>query len=275
MRGTFPDTHDRLSALVGIGPMSRFAEDLLPALKIIAGKNAGNLRLDEPVNLAEVKVFYQLNDGGSPFSSKVEPDIISAIQRAVRYLQVICVKQEPQQTQIRYVKDSFDLWLNHMNGGIDMASLVTNGRGFNPFIELIKSLFGCSRHTFNTIAQVMLSKLYVKNPLKDNKRNVKEIALLTEFDNMLGTDGVFLYPTYPNVALFHSEPNFHSYSVTYTAIVNLLGLPSTAVPMGLGREGLPIGLQVIAGRNQDRLCLAIARELEKAFGGWVEPGSNK
>lgn len=41
--------------------------------------------------------------------------------------------------------------------------------------------------------------------------------------------------------------------------------------MGLDRHGLPIGVQVIANEDNDRLCLAVARELEKAFGGWVPP----
>ena len=30
-------------------------------------------------------------------------------------------------------------------------------------------------------------------------------------------------------------------------------------------------LQVIGGLNQDRLTIAVARELEAAFGGWVDP----
>jgi fatty acid amide hydrolase 2 len=41
--------------------------------------------------------------------------------------------------------------------------------------------------------------------------------------------------------------------------------------MGLNHEGLPIGVQVIAAPYQDRLCLAVAKELETAFGGWVPP----
>lgn len=30
-------------------------------------------------------------------------------------------------------------------------------------------------------------------------------------------------------------------------------------------------LQVVAAPNQDRLCLAVAKELEKGFGGWRPP----
>lgn len=30
-------------------------------------------------------------------------------------------------------------------------------------------------------------------------------------------------------------------------------------------------LQVVAGMNQDRLCVAVAKHLEKSFGGWKPP----
>lgn len=63
-----------------------------------------------------------------------------------------------------------------------------------------------------------------------------------------------------------------AFNFSYTAIINLLGLPATAIPLGIGpKEGLPIGVQVIANHKQDRLCLAVASELERAFGGWVAP----
>lgn len=55
-------------------------------------------------------------------------------------------------------------------------------------------------------------------------------------------------------------------------IFNILGLPVTQCPLGLSREGLPLGVQLVAGKLQDRLCLATAVYLEKAFGGWTDPG---
>lgn len=88
---------------------------------------------------------------------------------------------------------------------------------------------------------------------------------------MLGSDGVFIYPTAPQPALYHYETIVKPFDFAYTSIFNVLGLPATHCPMGLNKEGLPIGIQVIAGRNQDRLTIAVARELEKAFNGWVPP----
>lgn len=56
-------------------------------------------------------------------------------------------------------------------------------------------------------------------------------------------------------------------------IINILGLPVTQCPLGLGEEGLPLGVQVGAGKLQDHLTLEVAVFLEKAFGGWRNPGA--
>lgn len=40
-------------------------------------------------------------------------------------------------------------------------------------------------------------------------------------------------------------------------------------------EGLPLGLQLVAGKLQDHLSLATALYLEKAFGGWREPSDTE
>lgn len=53
----------------------------------------------------------------------------------------------------------------------------------------------------------------------------------------------------------------------------MLHVPATQVPLGLSANGLPMGIQVVATRNRDRDCLAVAEELERAFGGWKAPFS--
>ena len=89
---------------------------------------------------------------------------------------------------------------------------------------------------------------------------------------VLGSDGVFLYPVFPHPAPFHNEALLSPLDFAYCGVFNVLGLPATAVPMGLSTdEGLPVGLQVVASQYQDRLSLAVAVELERAFGGWVPP----
>lgn len=61
--------------MLSLGPICRHAKDLRPLLKVMAGKNAGLLRLDEPVDLNQVRFYYQEYDGGdvlvSPVNSKL------------------------------------------------------------------------------------------------------------------------------------------------------------------------------------------------------------
>jgi fatty acid amide hydrolase 2 len=55
------------------------------------------------------------------------------------------------------------------------------------------------------------------------------------------------------------------------AVFNLLGLPVTQVPLGLNAAGVPLGVQVVAGMDDDHVSIAVAMELERRFGGWVPP----
>ena len=50
-----------------------------------------------------------------------------------------------------------------------------------------------------------------------------------------------------------------------------MGLPAAAVPVGRTDDGLPIAVQVIGRRYREMEVLAIAKELEEVFGGWIEP----
>jgi amidase len=46
--------------------------------------------------------------------------------------------------------------------------------------------------------------------------------------------------------------------------VNLLGLPAISVPAGTTTDGMPQGVQIIAGRYQEAVCLRLAGVLEQA-----------
>jgi Asp-tRNA(Asn)/Glu-tRNA(Gln) amidotransferase A subunit family amidase len=84
-------------------------------------------------------------------------------------------------------------------------------------------------------------------------------------------DGVLLHPPFARVAPRHGRTVGRPWVLAPQAIFNLLGLPATEVPMGLGERRLPLGVQVAAGRDRDHVAIAVALELERAFGGWVPP----
>ncbi|KAI6242588.1 Amidase domain-containing protein [Aphelenchoides fujianensis] len=56
-----------------------------------------------------------------------------------------------------------------------------------------------------------------------------------------------------------------------TAIFNALALPAIACPVGLNEDGIPLGVQLVSAPHNERLLIAAAAEIERAFGGWVPP----
>ena len=93
-----------------------------------------------------------------------------------------------------------------------------------------------------------------------------------ELRQVLGKDGVLLYPPPPKGAPYHNEPLFYPFNFAYTGLFNALAYPVTQCPLGLNSEGLPLGFQIVTAPNNDRLSIAVAVFLEKEFGGWVPPG---
>jgi amidase len=59
--------------------------------------------------------------------------------------------------------------------------------------------------------------------------------------------------------------------LAWPGIATLPGLPSTAIPLGLSPEGLPVGVQIVGAWLEDRTPLKLAELIEREFGGFVPP----
>ena len=97
--------------------------------------------------------------------------------------------------------------------------------------------------------------------------------LKTKLHTQLGRNTILLYPSYSCTAPYHDEPILKTFDWVYTAIMNVMELPSTQVPLGLSTIGLPLGLQVISNHGRDIQSIHVAELLEKEFGGWIPPNS--
>jgi Asp-tRNA(Asn)/Glu-tRNA(Gln) amidotransferase A subunit family amidase len=58
---------------------------------------------------------------------------------------------------------------------------------------------------------------------------------------------------------------------SYSAWFNLLQNPAVSVPAGFTPEGLPVGVQVVARHWEEMTALAVAKEIERALGGYRTP----
>jgi amidase len=57
----------------------------------------------------------------------------------------------------------------------------------------------------------------------------------------------------------------------YTLPFSLCGWPCVVVRAGTSADGMPIGVQVVARSFREDVALAVARQVEKALGGWRPP----
>ena len=95
--------------------------------------------------------------------------------------------------------------------------------------------------------------------------------IMNAFDEAFKKYDIILGPAAPTVApkigCSLTDPLKMYLGDIYTVSVNLAGLPGISVPCTLNSEGLPIGLQMIAGRFQEEKLLRAAYRLEKAVPG--------
>ncbi|MBB4374458.1 amidase [Bradyrhizobium sp. cir1] len=59
--------------------------------------------------------------------------------------------------------------------------------------------------------------------------------------------------------------------LAWPGIATLPGLPATAVPLGLSKDGLPVGVQIVGPWLEDRTPLKLAELIEREFGGFAPP----
>ncbi|KAF4795339.1 Fatty-acid amide hydrolase 2 [Turdus rufiventris] len=243
--GQFPNAVGVRSSFLCTGPMCRYAEDLELVLRVMAGPGVSKLKLNEKVSLEKIKFHCMDHDGGSIFVSPVDKEILQAQKKVVEHLESDLGVQV-QRVAIHKMKYSFQIWSAMMSS---------------------KDSEGQVCQTLGLTEKLVNLNLSGKAKLVSMGKSLQE-----EMEALLGPDGVLLYPSHPTIAPKHHSPICMPFNFAYTAIFNVLGLPVTQCPLGLGSEGLPLGIQLVAAAYNDHLTLAVAQYLEKAFGGWVLPG---
>ncbi|RWS25655.1 Fatty-acid amide hydrolase 2-like protein, partial [Leptotrombidium deliense] len=156
----------------------------------------------------------------------------------------------------------------------NLGDVCTLGRGeLRPMWELLKSVFGLSNHSLSLIITVFMENLPSSSPQSNFSQKCIAMGnkLKEKFQNLLGENGVFIYPTLPEAAIKHNTIFLKGFDVNYTTVFNVLEMPSTHCTLELSENGLPLGFQIMTLPFNDRLSIAMAVELEKEFGGWTPP----
>jgi fatty acid amide hydrolase 2 len=274
--GHYPAPNERGSHMLGIGPLARRAEDLMPFLRAIAGPNGEDttvreVELGDPAEVSMEGLRVVISDDVSLLPVSVE--LRNARIHAAKALQE--AGADVRRVSLPGLRTVVEPYLNAVreSGGL-REILEADGDetpGFGRLVaDAVRGRSHYSTALINTLAAENVSAL-IPDRLQ-RRAEAAEKALAEEIEETIG-DGVLLHPPWAKVAPRHGRTVGRPWVLAPQAIFNLLGLPATAVPLGLGELGLPLGVQVAAGRDRDHVSIAVALELERAFGGWVPPES--
>jgi len=275
-KGQIPVAHGIIDTFLSTGPMSRYAEDLIPLMKVLLKPNLEKtnlLQLDNPIDLRNLKVYYMTNDGGNPLVSPVDDEL--------KNIQLEVIKQwetefgiKAEEINLELLAYSTLIWSNKMSSepsAPSFAQELTEHEGeISPLWELLKWIcYKQSDHTLPAIGLALFENT-VNTESSFHKKFIKMCNTLnSKLEEILGNNGVLLYPSHSTPAPYHGQALIKTANFSYTAIFNVLGNPVTQVPLGISKTwGVPLGIQVVSAKNQDRNSLYMALQLEKMFGGW-------
>lgn len=269
---------DSQQSMQVLGPLCRYSEDLVPMLKVLLGDNKHLLQLDQEVLLTRCRYFYLTTRVGGNLVSEVEPEVRLANQRVVDFLEDnFGVTVLP--LHIPELEDIFSLFSSEMaRVSHPLCSDMVDRQGSAwVSLELARAAMGRARHTAPILMQSSLERigglvsLVFGRKEMAGKPSKRLINLRDKVNSLLGSDGILLSPSHPSTAPHLYQSYWKPFNFLYTALHNTLGLPATVAPLGISQAGLPLSIQLSASEYNDHLPLALARVLERPFGGWSPP----
>lgn len=260
--------------MVSAGPIVKHAEDILPFIKcLVVPEKLPLLKIDKTHDLKQLKVFF-VEQPGDLRVSPVNGEMIGAIRKCVKALNEV-TEVPAEKLEIKQFEQSYVLWRYWMSKepGNFARDLVNDEGEASWWREVIKIFLGMSQHTIPGILKLIDTHL----PLpKDEWAQEETDKLKKKLTDLLADDGVLIFPPCPCPATFHYTTFFRPYNFAYWAIFNVLGFPVVNVPVGLSKNGLPLGVQIVASTNNDKLCIDVANYLEKeSVIGWTPPFRQK
>jgi len=278
---------------ITIGPMSRRACDLWPTLVTMMGEDGIDSEvgrqgwLDKAKTSAHAEAYAQLGPEKFWKSKKVflipkpkmqwiraTDDELTQVVKKVG-LQFESLGAHVQELDADSLINAFEIWSAMMKSveGEDLSTVFGGGRKPPSFLwEISQNLRGQKSYTLPILLVSLLDRMI---PVNDRSRRMVEDArrALRELETVLGDDGILILPPHPRPAPKLGSTLLRPFDFAMTGVFNVFEVPATAAPIELNAMGLPLGVQIIASRGNDRLSIAAAETLEAMGFGWLQPKS--
>jgi Asp-tRNA(Asn)/Glu-tRNA(Gln) amidotransferase A subunit family amidase len=269
MEGHTPAATGPLSLGACIGPMARSVEDLALLFRVLADPTQFEISvhsqslLPDPGELRGLHVAWYADDGVAPVSAEIREAVATAAQALADAGLHVTEARPPG------VSRGSHLWVE-LFASAAQDEIVAQYQGredkAGPQVaELLRRVRDTDKIGMaERLDGVVLEREKLREDLvtwmKTTPLILAPVGATTAFEH--GAERVEIENQ--SISIFRA----FSYSQTF----NVFGLPSLAVPVARTDSGLPIGVQVIGAPFDERMVLGAGRLIEKAFGGWREPG---
>lgn len=259
------------------GPLARSAADLRAGLEILGGPDAEDARAyrwslppARGTRLHDYRIGYVLDDPLCPVSS----DVAAVLTRAVAALGKAGASLEEGWPQGMNVAQMYDTYLFLLNSAF--AFLLSDDR-VDERRKRAENQDG-SYEAKRAWAWTAPHKHY-------GAANSRRMAARAIWQQYFRTHDAFLLPT----AFVAAFPHDHTQGLDnrrlatpggrrqyqdllfWISIATLTGLPATTAPVGLTRDGLPVGIQIIGPFLEDATPIDVAGKLADVLGGFAPP----
>ncbi|XP_012170362.1 fatty-acid amide hydrolase 2 isoform X2 [Bombus terrestris] len=268
--GHRPYSHDEsFTVYYTPGAMVRYAEDLSLMMRIMCRSEETRKKFEQKVCLKDIK-FYYLEDC-CVITNSINKDVKQAMKKLRTYIEttygfkVEKARLPAMEFALNISAFMLSINLDDINDDIECVG------SSKCLLEELKCLCGISQNTLSSVTYATLKWIYHKLPGSYQVVFAKTEELKKQFEELLGDNGVLIYPTFVSSAYYANESYMNIPNFMYLTIANVLGIPATHCTMGLDKQGLPVGLQIMANTGNDHLTIAVAKEIDEVFGGWQPP----
>lgn len=258
--GNFPlDSMGLFSQFISFGPMARFVDDITLVSPLLIGPDNFDphvmpitWRHPHKVDIKKLKIAYYADDGIATPSA----DIVSSIHAVASVLKMA----------VKSVQEDRPAVLSEMEALLTNSIFLGGDEG-EWLIDIFKKL------NLESLSPLLLEFLELA---KKSKLSITELRWSwIKFDQcrramlqFMNSYDVIICPVAATVAKEHGKSYKEIRDFSYSICYSLVNWPIVVVRVGESKEGLPIGVQIIAKPWREDVALAVAEFLETSLGGW-------
>jgi amidase len=265
------------SSLPVVGPLARSAADLLAAMEVLGGPEGDDalayrwtLPAARSTRLTDYRIGFVLDDPACPVAS----DVRDVLARAIDGLRRAGVKLEEGWPTGVDRPEQYETYLTLL--------YATFGGGMRPEqIESMRALAGQQDGSH----MARFARAVTAPPSYFGVVQGRRMAARAVWQEYFRTHDAFLMPTTFVAAFPHDAspdsmarrlatpegPRNYMDLSFWISFATLTGLPATTAPVGLTRDNLPVGIQIVGPYLEDATTIDVAGRLADVLGGFKPP----